>query len=170
MKKTLFVAAAVATASLSFAQNAPFEPPANSGVRIGYVLPIDSRLRDASSSYFGLGLDLPVSFSLARDAEGYLSFDWVGRTGSGAKGNFFPILFQQRFYAKTAPGMPRSYFALGAGVTFIDVASSGTALSARLAYGQEFGQNLYGEAALLYSDSVSGVHATSAGFYLGYRF
>ncbi|MES1228145.1 MAG: hypothetical protein ABUL72_05700, partial [Armatimonadota bacterium] len=96
--------------------------------------------------------------------------DWLGKSGSGSHGNVFPFMLNQRFYAKTEPGQNRSYFFFGAGIALIDLTSSNAALAIRGGYGAELGENLYGEATFLYSDASAGAHATSVGFYIGYRF
>jgi hypothetical protein len=168
--KKMFVAAGLVAASMSFAQSSNFELPSNAGLRLGILYPIDSNLRSNSNSYFGVGLDLPISFTLTREAEGFLSFDWIGSATSGGKGNIYPLFFNQRFYSKVQPGQPRNYFTVGGGFTVINVTTSKTVLAAKLGYGTELGQNLYGEANFIYSDAAGGVHATSLGFYLGYRF
>lgn len=168
--KTLLVVGGLAAASLSFAQSSTFSAPTNMGVRLGYVLPIDTALKNNAASYIGVGLDFPVQFKLLAEGESILSIDWIGKSGGGAKGNIFPFMLNQRFYAKTNPGARRTYFFFGAGIALIDVGSSGTALAARTGYGSELGENLYGELSFLYSDAAGGARASSLGFHLGYRF
>ena len=167
--KKLLVVAGVAAASLSFAQNS-FQAPANMGLRIGYVLPIDSTMRDVAPNYIGLGLDFPVQFKLLPEGETVVSIDWMGKSGSGAHGNVFPFMINQRFYSKVAPGVNRSYFFFGGGVALVDLTSSNTVLAAQAGYGAELGENLYGEGKFLYTDAAGGAHGTSVGFYIGYRF
>jgi hypothetical protein len=168
--KKLFVVAGVAVASMAAAQEAPFSAPDNLGIRLGYVLPIDSNLRDVSKSFIGAGLDFPVHLRLLPEGETIVSVDWIGKSGSGDHGNIFPFMISQRFYAKSEAGALRNYGFIGGGVALIDVASSNAVLAFRAGYGVELGANLYGEATFLYTDSSAGVHGTSVGFYLGYRF
>ncbi len=167
--KKLFALAVIGVAAIS---NAQWEAPTNVGVRIGWVYPIDANLRDVAPNYIGAGVDYYPNFQLLKgNGESYISFDWIGKSGSGAKGNLFPILINHKFYAADAnPNEPRSYFTLGAGVAIIDVNSTNTVLAIRGGVGRELSQNLFAEANLLYTDASAGVHGTSLGFYLGYRF
>lgn len=169
--KGISVLAAVGLVSVSCAQNI-FEEPDNVAFRLGYVYPIDADLRDAAASYIGVGLDLfPTGFNLFDEGQTFVSFDWIGKSGSGAKGNLFPILLNQRYYNNDGGmGAGRSYYQFGLGVAVIDVNSTDTVLAARVGYGKEFGENLFGEANFIYSESGAGVRATSLGFYIGYRF
>ncbi len=167
MKRMIVLAALCTAATLSFAQ---VEAPSNLTFRLGFVLPIDSSLRDAAKSFIGVGLDFYPNFTLVKGSESVLSLDWIGKSGSGSKGNIFPIMFNQKFNSGSGDVKSKSYFFVGAGVAFIDVTSQSTVLAARLGFGAELGSHLIGETALYYSDAVDGVHITSLGFYLGYRF
>lgn len=169
--KGISVLAAVGLVSVSCAQNI-YEEPENVAFRLGYVYPIDADLRDAASSYIGVGIDFfPTGFNLFDEGQTYVSFDWLGKSGSGAKGNVFPIMLNQRYYSDSGmPGAGRTYWQFGLGVAVIDVNSTDTVLAARAGIGKEFGENLFGEANFLYSESGAGVRATSLGFYIGYRF
>ncbi|MBS1709804.1 MAG: hypothetical protein JSS65_13915 [Armatimonadetes bacterium] len=168
MKKFL----ALAAIGLAAVSNAQWSTPTNLGVRIGWVYPIDSGLRDVAPTYLGAGVDYYPDFQLLKgNGETYLSFDWIGKSGSGAKGNLFPILLNHKFYGtQTDKNQPRSYFSLGAGVAIVDVTSTNTVLAAKVGVGRELNENLFLEGNLFYTDSSAGVHGTSLGFYLGYRF
>ncbi|MCU0317600.1 MAG: hypothetical protein MUC92_13525 [Fimbriimonadaceae bacterium] len=170
--KKLFVLAGIGLAALSFAQQKnPFlETPTSISVRGGWVYPIDSNLRDISSSFIGIGLDFSQSFRLLPNAETYFTVDWIGRSGSGAKGNLFPILVQQRF-SSTAPGAAnKTYFYFGAGVSVNDLTRTKTVLAGKLGYGIELGTKTFAEFSILYTDGVDSVRGTSLGIHLGYRF
>lgn len=168
--KKLLVVAAVAVASMAAAQDRPFAAPANMGVRLGYVLPIDSNLKDLAPNFLGVGLDFPVQLRLLPEGETVFSVDWIGKSGSGAKGNIFPFMLNQRFYSKSEAGALRNYGFVGGGVALVDVNSSNAVLAFRAGYGVELGANLYGEASFLYTDASAGVHGTSVGVFIGYRF
>lgn len=168
--KGITVLAAMGLVSISCAQNV-FEEPSNVAFRLGYVYPVDSTLRDLANSYIGVGLDFfPSGRPLLKGGETVISFDWFGKSGSGAKGNVFPILINNRVYQQGAEKGGRSYFQYGAGIALIDVTSSKTVLAARAGYGKELGERLFGELNFTYTDAANGARGTALGFYVGYRF
>lgn len=171
MIKKVSVLAAVGMSALSCAQSGLLDEPTNIAFRIGYVYPVDNVMRNISNSYIGVGVDLfPSGFTLIHGAETSISFDWFGKSGSGAKGNAFPVLINQRWYSDDN-GSGRSYFFVGAGVAFIDLVNSDTVLAGRIGYGKEFGQNTFGELTFNYSDGATGGgRATALSFHFGYRF
>lgn len=169
MKKFLVVAG-IAVASMAAAQQPPFAAPANLGVRLGYVLPLDSSLKDVAPSFIGAGLDFPVQLRLLPEGETVFSVDWIGKSGNGSHGNIFPFMINQRFYSKAEAGALRNYGFVGGGVALVDVNSSNAVLAFRAGYGVELGSNLYGEATFLYTDASAGAHGTSVGLFIGYRF
>lgn len=167
--KNLTVIAALGLVAVSSAQGA-FEEPTNIAFRLGYVYPIDSTMRNISSSYLGVGVDLfPTGYSLFGKGETFISVDWFGKSGSGAKGNAFPILINQRIY-NDGFEFGRTYFQFGAGVAVLDLTSTKTVLAAKAGFGKEFGENLFGEVNFVYTDSGGAARATSLGFYVGYKF
>ncbi|MCW5937301.1 MAG: hypothetical protein KIT11_08350 [Fimbriimonadaceae bacterium] len=169
MRKHLILAA-LGLAALAPAQTV--QTPTNLAFRIGYVYPIDAKTRDSVRNFFGIGAEYFFNHSLVRNGELTLSADWLGKTGSGDKGNIFPIFLNQRFYggSRTGDEYNRSYFYVGAGIAIVDVTRTDTVLAARVGWGMEFGEHLFGETTLIHSDDASGARATSLGFYLGYRF
>lgn len=168
MKKLL----ALAAIGLAAVSNAQWDTPTNVSFRLGWVYPIDAGLRDVAPNYIGVGVDYYPNFQLLKgNGESFISFDWIGKSGSGDKGNLFPILINHKFYAADAtPNEPRSYFTIGAGLAIVDVTSTNTVLAAKIGAGRELSQYLFFEGNLYYTDSSAGVHGTSLGFYLGYRF
>lgn len=172
LMKGISVIAALGLVATSFAQ--AFDEPSNLAFRLGYVYPVDASLRDVSSSYIGVGLDLfPQGYSLLPQGKTVVSFDWIGKSGNGAKGNLFPILVNQRIYNDNGNSNAvagRSYFQFGAGVAILDVINTKTVLAARVGYGKELGEKVFGEINFLYTDGSDGVRGTSLGFYLGYKF
>ena len=167
MKRTLIIAA-LGMSVLSYAQN--FDQPTNIAVRLGYAYPIDPTTRDLVRGFIGVGVDYFPQLTLLKNAETSISFDWLGKSGSGAKGNVFPILLNQRFYNNSETGEKKSWFFFGAGVAVVDIVSTKTVWAARVGYGFMLGENLFGEIPFLYTDSAGSARATSLGFYLGYRF
>ncbi|ARU42166.1 hypothetical protein C0431_03330 [bacterium] len=167
--KQLTLLAAIGLGAISSAQVNYLTPPSNISFRLGYVYPVDSVMRDIAPSFIGFGVDIPVDFKLTEDAVTVLSFDWMGKSGSGAKGNAFPILLNQRFYVGDE-AVRRSYFQAGVGVAIVDLTNTKTVLAARVGYGMEFGDALFGEINFNYSDAANGARATALGFYVGYRF
>lgn len=172
MKRTLWLAALGLAAVAPAVQQDTFGYPSNLSLRLGWVYPIDSVTRDNSRSLIGVGAEYFLDRSLLEGGETTISFDWLGKSGSGAKGNLFPIMLNQRFYTSegTGYGTERTYWYVGAGVTFIDVTNSDTVLTVGTGFGKELGQNIFGEVRFLYSDSGGGARATSVGAYIGYRF
>ncbi|MCB0825559.1 MAG: hypothetical protein KDC26_05180 [Armatimonadetes bacterium] len=167
--KKLTVLAALGVAAISSAQGNLLEEPTNIAFRLGYVYPVDATMRNISPSYLGIGIDIyPEGFNLMSEGESYISIDWFGKSGSGAKGNAFPVMINNKVYSDSGYG--RSYFFYGLGVVFADLTNSDVVLGARAGYGKELGENLFGELSFTYSDSAGGARATALGFHLGYRF
>lgn len=161
---------AIGLAAISSAQVNFLEEPSNVSFRLGYVYPIDAAMRDIAPSYIGVGIDFPVDFRLLDNASTWLTFDWMGKSGSGAKGNAFPILLNQRFYMDGDNPERRQYFQAGLGIAIVDLTSTKTVLAGRVGFGQELGDNIFGEINFNYSDGANGARATALGFYVGYKF
>lgn len=169
--RTLIVLAALGSAAFGSAQTVG--TPTNLAFRLGYAYPIDNETRDLVRNFIGVGADYFFTRSLLSGGETTISFDWLGKSGSGSKGNIFPICINQRWYGNNGMDMEaghRSYFQLGAGVAIVDVTSTKTVLAGRAGYGVEFGEHIFGELNLVFSDDAHGARATSVGAYLGYRF
>ena len=115
--KKLTVLAALGVAAISSAQGNLLEEPTNIAFRLGYVYPVDATMRNISPSYLGIGIDIyPEGFNLMSEGESYISIDWFGKSGSGAKGNAFPVMINNKVYSDSGYG--RSYFFYGLGVVF----------------------------------------------------
>jgi hypothetical protein len=167
--RKLLTFAAIGAASYGSAQG--IEQPVNLAFRLGWVLPIDNVMRDVANNYIGVGVDYFTGTTLFPNGDLTVSADWFGKSGSGAKGNAFPIMLNQRFYGKpTGDDDLRSYVFFGAGVAIVDFTQSKTVLAGRVGYGFEIGPNLFAEGSFTHTDSARGARATSAGIYLGYRF
>jgi hypothetical protein len=165
--RNLLVLAALGASAFATAQ---IEEPTNLSLRLGWAYPIDNATRDATRNLIGVGADYYFQRSLLGNGETTLSVDWLGKSGSGAKGNIFPIMLNQRWYNNVSDEMRRTYFFLGAGVAIVDVTSTDTVLAGRAGFGIELSEHLFGEATLIHSDAAGGARATSVGFYIGYRF
>ncbi len=166
--RTLIALTALSLASFSAAQ---VETPTNMALRIGVAYPIDNTTRDAVKNFIGAGLDYRFDRSLVAGGETYLSADWLGKSGSGAKGNAFPIMLNQKWFGKGENQDDQlTYFFLGAGVAIVDVTSTKTVLAARAGVGRMFGEHIFGELNIVLSDDANGARANSVGVYLGYRF
>ncbi|MDK3161119.1 hypothetical protein QPK87_31855 [Kamptonema cortianum] len=168
--KNLTVLAALGLAAIGSAQTNYLESPQNISLRLGYVYPVDARMRDVANSYIGVGVDFHTNLRLLEGASTSLSVDWFGKSGSGAKGNAFPIMVNQRWYTGDEYDPGRSYFFVGAGIAVVDITSTKTVLAGRVGYGKFVGENIFGELAFTYSDGANGARATALGFYLGYKF
>lgn len=168
--RILIALAALGGAALASAQTVT--TPTNLALRLGVAYPIDNTTRDLVKNFIGVGADYFFDRSLLEGGETSLSFDWLGKSGSGSKGNIFPIMLNQRWYNANTMGEDerRSYFFLGAGIAIVDVVSTKSVLAARGGYGMEFGEHLFGELNLIISDDAHGARANSAGIYIGYRF
>ncbi len=167
--KNVTLLTAICLTAIGSAQVNYLEQPTNVSFRLGYVYPIDSAMRDIAPSYIGFGADFNTDFRLLDNAVTMLSFDWMGKSGSGAKGNAFPILLNQRFYMGDAVEK-RQYFQVGLGIAIVDLTSTKTVLAGRIGMGQELGDNIFGEINFNYSDGANGALATALGFYVGYKF
>jgi hypothetical protein len=171
--KHWLVLAALGVAALSGAQSTAIGEPTDLAFRVGGAYPFDSATRDETgSSLIGIGADYFIKESLFKNGESFLSFDWLGKSASGAHGNLFPVMLNQRFYMKDTGevGSGRTYFFLGAGVAFVDVFTAKAVPAIRGGVGKEFGPHIFGEATVVLSDAANGARANTVGAYIGYRF
>ncbi len=167
--KKIALLAALGIASVSQAQVNYLENPNNMALRLGYVYPVDDVLRGVGTSYFGLGADFWVDFNIFKGAETTLSLDWMASKFDGSGGNVYMLALNQRWYMGDSP-VQRSYFFAGLGVASVDVTTAKGVLGVRGGYGKEFGDHIFGEIIVTYTDASAGARGTTAGFYLGYRF
>lgn len=168
--KRLLVIAAFAMSAFASAQDG-FGTPVNLSFRAGFVYSLDNVTRDLTGNMIGVGFEFYLDRSLMEGGETTLSVDWMGKGLNGDKGNMFPMMLNQRWYTSgDYESANRAYYYIGVGVAIIDVISTNTVAAARFGIGSEFGEHMYGEMTLVYSDASSGARATSVGVYLGYRF
>ncbi|MFY9235195.1 MAG: hypothetical protein WAO58_12140 [Fimbriimonadaceae bacterium] len=175
MRRYLNLAAlvgALAVSGISSGQSNYY--PINLSFRAGGVFPIDDNLADLGNSLFGLGIDYRIDKPFFEGGETFFSLDWFSGTTTGRKGNVFPVMVNQKWYTRQSEDGSegsRSYFFLGAGAVFIDVAGSDTVIGLRGGVGVELGSAFFTEGTFFISDRARGdVRATAAGVYLGYRF
>lgn len=173
MKRTLWLAGlGLGLVAVAPAQGSSFGYPSNAALRVGAAYPLDGTTRNVVNNFIGVGFDYFLDKSLFGEGETTISIDWLGKSGSGAKGNAFPIMINQRFYngPELEAGGGRTYWFAGAGVALMDITSSDTVWAIRGGVGKEFGPNIFGELTFIYSDDAAGARATSIGAYVGYRF
>ena len=169
MKRLLVIAAFVLSAFASAQRD--FGQPVNLAFRGGFVYSLDNFTRTQLGNLIGIGVEFFLDRSLLEGGETTLSLDWLGRGLNGDKGNLFPIMLNQRWYTGgDYESANRTYFFVGAGVAIIDVVNTNTVIAGRSGLGAEFGEHIFGEITLVYSDASAGARASSIGLYLGYRF
>lgn len=172
MKRVFTIVTIAAIAGVAVAQNSTLSSIDGSGLRlrVGAVYPWESATRKVTKNMVAVGVDFPI-MNLLKKGESYVSVDWYGKSASGAKGNMFPVMVNQRLYLndKEAAGS-RTYVAIGVGIVHMDVTKAKTAYGARFALGKELSDNLSFEAAMVGSTEASGTRANSIGVFLGYRF
>lgn len=163
------LAAAIGLAGVASAQTD--YTPTNLSVRLGVGFPLDDVTRDITKTLIGVGVDYDFTRPLIAGGDTFLSIDWFGKSGSGAHGNIFPIMINQRFYSQPIDvGNRRTYGFLGVGIAVLDVFNTKTVLAARGGVGVELGQNLFAEGTLYLSAPDQGVRANVVGLYVGYKF
>ncbi|MCX7799670.1 MAG: hypothetical protein N2109_04935 [Fimbriimonadales bacterium] len=165
------VAALAAFGTAAFAQGGLDVTPTNLAVRGGGFLPFDDELNDFSEGFAGIGIDIFFPQQYLPNSRTYLSIDWLGKSATGSKGNFFPICLNQRFsLGKAEEGQPGSYFFVGVGATVFDFYSTNTQFGARAGIGIDLGPHVFAEGTFFWSDtSTGGIDGTGIGVYLGYR-
>ena len=170
MKKRLLVIVALAMSAFATAQDG-FGTPVNLSFRAGFVYSIDNVTRNVTGNLIGFGAEFYLERSLIPGGETTISLDWMGKGLNGDKGNMFPFMLNQRWYTGgDYESANRTYYYIGVGVAIIDIFNTNTVAAARLGVGIEFGEHLFSEITLVYSDSSAGARASSFGVYLGYRF
>lgn len=143
--------------------------PSNIQIRGGIYLPFDQNLRSISDNYAAIGVDIIFPQEWIPKSKTYLSIDWLAKSLSGAHGNVFPVMINQKWYGQTYNNM-LTYMFVGAGATFFDVYSSDVVFGARAGVGVDLGPNVFLEGTYYWSDESSGnVSNIGAAFYLGYR-
>lgn len=134
-------------------------------------MPGTDPLRAMENNWLSIGLDYTFDKQFVKGSETYMSIDWIGKSGSGEQGTFWPIMISQKFYTNRDNSENRTYYTLGIGVVVFDVVSSDTVLGGKLGAGFELSRQLFLEGNYYLSDASKGnVRAQSFGMYLGYRF
>lgn len=164
----LLTASAIASAQVT-TQTTNFAG-SNISLRLGASFALNPNLRDIQDLWFGLGAEYQITSPADPGDQTYVSLDWIGKSGSGTNGNYFPLCINERFPLTRTTTGTQAYAFLGVGIVVIDIGGTGTAGGARGGFGYNFSQNVFAETSLVVSGQVNGYQATSVGVYLGYRF
>jgi hypothetical protein len=181
MKRCLILAASafglgVLAASASAQVRAePLDPtPTGISLRGGIMIPIDNNTRDFAKFWAGFGLDYTFDRRFLKNADTFISVDYLFKSSSGDRGSMWPVLLGSRFYTADELNYEeggRTYLFAGIGAVFFDAVGSDTRVGGKVGVGREFGPFIFGEATLFLSEqSKGGISANSIAFYLGYRF
>lgn len=144
--------------------------PSGISVRGGIVFPSDKALQDVSKTLIGLGVDYQLPAPLIKGGETFIAFDYYAHKIAGEGGHAWPITINQRIYTGGSEANRRTYFFLGAGIAFIDVTNSDTAVAFRGGFGTEVSDRIFAEVAGTLTDKAGGSRANAVGLYVGYRF
>ena len=175
MRNVLTIVAAalgVATASNAFGQTQDPDDliPVNISVRLGIGLPIDSHLREISSTFLAAAAEYRIDHSLLRNGDTYFALDFFKGNRSDS-GYIIPFTINQRFYSRQIGDGRRTYVFAGAGIGFLKGDDHWTqTFVARGGVGAELGEKIYLEGALTVGDKRQDISANNIGLYLGYRF
>lgn len=170
MKRLAALSVLTAIASAGMAQNADYTP-VDLSVRLGIAYSTNDVTRSLAKQFIGIGIDYEVNNLLFKTGGTYVSVDWLGKSGSGGKGNIFPILLNQRFsFAASSEERMQPYGFIGLGIAIIDVTTSKTELAARAGFGVRLGEHMFTEIQYLVSGAADGAKADNIALYLGYRF
>lgn len=171
MKNLLIVALCLGCAAIGSAQTDL--TPSGVSIRGGFGWPSDGAVRNGDRLLWGLGADYYFSDSLIRGHKTYMSFDYLGRSGSGTTVNLFPIMGNIRFGIKDPQGIDsKLYGYAGLGIVFIEVGSvkSKGVFGARLGFGVDMSDHVFFETNYLFTGANAGIRGNSLNFYVGYRF
>ncbi len=178
MNRIALSVAALAFAGIAAAQysSEKLDPtPYGFTLRGGIGMPIDRDLKDVSKTWLTLGAEFNFNKSWIRDWETTISGDWFGKSGNGEKGNFFPLMINQRIYlGEGSPdGGQRAYLTLGAGIVIFDLPESrtDTVFGGRAGLGFELSRSIVFEANGFFSDKIDrSTRGSIFQFAFGYRF
>ena len=165
MKRTALIATLAVAGAAQAQVPGQFAMPQGLRLRAGVALPVDEDLRQYGRSFFGFGLDYELSDSFIPMSTSYLSADWMFNTSQGDKGNIFPIMLNQRFYAGPVANAvvgSRPYFFAGLGVVILDANGSSMLLGGRAGLGVEFGDRMFGEVSVVVSARASNSGASAS--------
>lgn len=147
--------------------------PYSFSFKLGGLFAANDGLRDVERIWWAVGADYTFKTQFLKNSETFLSVDYNASNASAKKGSFWPVMINQRFFTNEGgiDGTERTYFTLGLGAFVFDITGTETVFGGRIGVGRELGEHIFVEGNFFYSDVIpGGVRATSAGFYLGYRF
>lgn len=173
MRNTLLVAALLAVAGSASAQYTAGKIDtnvSNANIRLGWVIPVDSSMRDIGTNFAGVGIDVLLPRSFFSGAQMYVSADYIQRWNRG-EDSLIPIALNAKFWDKNGIEGERTYGFVGAGVAFTNLGRSSAVALIRGGFGRELNRQLFVEAALTLTDkNKGGVRSHNVGLYLGYKF
>jgi hypothetical protein len=164
--KHMMILAAIGMAAASIAQSSPLINTSGMSIRAGGAYILESKTRKITGNMINVGADFELPQSYLKNGTSYFSVDWFGKSGSGAKGNFFPVMINQRFGNPDA----KNYSFLGVGAVFVDITQSKTVFGVRGGLGQRLGDSLFAEASAIFSSNAGGAKANAVVFNIGYKF
>lgn len=165
--KQLSIFAALAVTAMGMAQSNSLVNTTGMSLRLGGVYPLERATRNVTKNMMALGFEFESQSQIVKGGMNYISIDWYGKSGSGAKGNMFPVMYNVRMGDN---GTNQFYTFFGVGVVFMDVTSSKTVLGARGGIGTRLSEHLFAEGAAVMSGSANGAKANSVGVFVGYKF
>lgn len=167
MKRAALVLSGLAIAALASAQL----DNGSAKLRVGAVYPFENSTRKTTGNMIGVGIDYTLAKSLLPKGETFLNFDWFGKSGSGAKGNIFPFMINQKWFTdEKRPAGNRPYIFLGAGFANVDVTKAKIVYAGRAGIGAELNEKVSFDVILTVSDKAGLARANSIGVYFGYKF
>jgi hypothetical protein len=172
---TAVLGATVLSAS-SFAQvtsTAVDAYPYNMSIKGGVFFPLDDNLRSVDNLFGMLGAEYVFPTQLIRGSETFAEFDWIFHTTASSSVNVFPLTLNQRFWSQPGKGLfgtGRTYFFVGAGVTWIEPKGQAK-LTFHGGLGAELGARTFIETSLYIGEQDSNLLRNSGiGVNVGYRF
>lgn len=168
--KRILVLAGLLISSMGSAQD--LGVPTNTALRVGFGYAFDESTRDVTGNLAAAGLDYFLDRPWMARGDTFLSFDWLGGSITGGRGNIYPIMVNQRFSSAATlySDEKAPYFQLGVGIVIVDVSKSDMLLGFRGGLGTYLTENLFVEGNAVLTQSSQGNSGNLVGVYLGYRF
>jgi hypothetical protein len=138
-------------------------------VKLGTMFPLDDNVSSVADSFLSLGLEWQGGPGLTKFGEGYLSFDYYGRSLSFKRGSASLVTFNQRIY-KESTDPNRTYVLFGGGLGFLNFGSAETVFVGRAGVGKRLSDHSFVEAVGTLSSPGGGVSFNTLGLYFGYKF
>lgn len=148
--------------------------PYSLSIKGSFYLPLQDNLRDVDNWFAGASLEYLFPTQLIRGSETFMELGAYLHTTASSNVNIFPLTINQRFWSKPGSGIfggdNRSYFFVGAGVTWIEPKGQAK-LTGRLGVGSHIGPKTFVELSVFHSEQDDkGLRNSGALFSIGYRF